>query len=215
MTIKLNVLERNETGKKLKRLRQSGEVPAVVYGPKEPTTAIKLNAKELEEAFKEAGESSVLVLSGVGDDKEVLIHDVSFSPTKGGIEHIDFYAIEKGKEVTVSIPLVFTGEAPAVKLGGALTKALHELEVTCKPKDLPHEITVDVSSLETFEDHIRVKDLDIPSGVKIEVDPEETVAVVSEVKEEEEEVVPVDISEIEVEQKGKGEAETETEEENS
>ncbi len=203
MTITLQVRERAERGKKLHKLRQEGGLPAVVYGPKEGTTALTLNSKEFDKAFKEAGESSVLILSGVGEDKEVLVHDVAFNVVRGNIDHVDFYAIEKGKEVTVKIPLMFTGEAPAVKLGGSLTKALHEVEVTCQPAKLPHEITVDISSLATFEDQIKVKDLQVPAGVKIDNDPEETVALVTEAKEEPVEPVSVDMSAIEVEKKGK------------
>lgn len=205
MTITLKVTDRKEKGKQLKKLRMGGVIPAVVYGPKEAPVALSLDAKEFEKIFKEAGESSVLVLSGAGGDKEVLVQDVSYDSLKGNIEHVDFYAIEKGKEVTVAVPLEFTGEAPAVKLGGSLTKALHEIEVTCKPADLPHEITVDVSVLNTFEDHIRVKDLNIPSGVKVENDLEDTVAVVTETKEEPEEPAAVDMDSIEVEKKGKEE----------
>lgn len=207
MTIKLNVSERTERGKKLATLRAAGQLPAVVYGAKEEATPISLNRREFEKAYAEAGESSVIVLSGLKDDKEVLIHEMSFDNVKGGVQHVDFYAIEKGKEVTVPIELTFVGEAPAMKLGGTLTKALHEVEVTAKPANLPHEIVVDISSLATFEDHIRVKDLTVPAGVKIENDPEETVALVSEVKEEVEEVAAIDMSAIEVAQKGKKEEE--------
>lgn len=209
MTITLQVKERQERGKKLERLRQNGELPAVVYGPKEETTPLTLNAKAFEKAFREAGESSVLVLSGLGDDKEVLIHEVSFNVVKGGIEHVDFYAIEKGKEVTVHVPLEFVGEAPAVKLGGSLTKALHEVEVTSKPANLPHQIEVDVSSLNTFEDMIRIKDLKVPTNVKVGNDPEETVALVAETKEEPVETEAVDMLAIEVEKKGKEESDPE------
>lgn len=208
MTIKLNVSERTERGKKLATLRANGVLPAVIYGAKEEATPISLNRRDFEKAYAEAGESSIIVLSGLKDDKEVLIHDMSFDSVKGGIQHVDFYAIEKGKEVTVPVELTFVGEAPAVKLGGTLTKILHEVEVTAKPANLPHEIVVDVSGLNTFEDHIRVKDLNIPSGVKIENDPEDTIALVSEVKEEAEPVASIDMSAIEVEQKGKKEDET-------
>lgn len=205
MTITLKVSERSERGKKLAKLRQDGVLPAVVYGPKEEAKSIKLDAKEFEKVFKEAGESSVLVLSGVGGDLEVLVQEVSYDTLKGGVQHVDFYAIEKGKEVTVNVPLVFTGEAPAVKLGGSLTKALHEISVTTKPTNLPHEIVVDVSTLVTFEDQIRVKDLNIPSGVKVDTDPEEMVAAVIETKEEPEETEALDMDAIEVEKKGKEE----------
>lgn len=205
MTITLTVQNRTEKGKRVKKLRESGRIPAVVYGPKEESLAISMDARDFEKAYKEAGESSVLVLAGLADDKEVLIHDVSFDSMKGKIAHVDFYAIKKGQDVTVNVPLVFSGEAPAIKLGGSLTKALHEIEVTGKPSKLPHEIEVDISVLETFEDHIRVKDLNVPSGITVENDPEETVALVSEAKEEPEETTEVDMDAVEVEQKGKEE----------
>lgn len=207
MTITIKVTERKERGKQLAKLRQNGVLPAVIYGPKEEASAINLDSKEFEKIFREAGESSVMVLTGVGEDKEVLVQDVAYNRVKGGIEHVDFYAIEKGKEVTVNIPLEFVGEAPAIKLGGSLTKVLHEIEVTCKPANLPHEIVVDVSSLNTFEDMIHVKDLNIPAGVKVENDPEDTVALVAEAKEEPVEPVAIDMSAIEVEKKGKEETE--------
>lgn len=205
MTITLTVQNRTERGKQVKKLRESGRIPAVIYGPKEDSLAISIEARDFEKAYKEAGESSVLVLAGLKDDKEVLIHDISFDSMKGMVSHVDFYAIKKGQDVTVNIPLVFIGEAPAIKLGGSLTKALHEIEVTGKPSKLPHEIEVDISTLETFEDHIRVKDLNLPSGITIENDPEETVAVVSEAKEDPAEVAEVDMEAVEVEQKGKDE----------
>ncbi|OGG86105.1 hypothetical protein A2392_01435 [Candidatus Kaiserbacteria bacterium RIFOXYB1_FULL_46_14] len=210
MTIKLNVLKRTESGKKLVKLRAEGKLPAVVYGAKESSTPLTLDRREFEKAYAEAGESSVIVLTGLDEDKEVLVHDMSFNAVKGGIQHVDFYAVEKGKEVTVPIELTFIGEAPAVKLGGSLTKALHEIEITAKPANLPHEIIVDISVLNTFEDHIRVKDLNIPAGVKVENDPEEMVAVVTEAKDEPvEEVASIDMTAIEVEQKGKKEDEAE------
>lgn len=203
MTITLKAEKRAPKGKGLYKLRQSGQLPAVVYGPKQEATPISLDGKEFEKIFKEAGESSVMVMSGALDGTEVLVQDVSYDVIKGHMAHVDFYAIEKGKEVTVNVALEFIGEAPAVKLGGSLTKALHEIEVTCQPSNLPHEIIVDVSSLNTFEDHIRVKDLNIPKGVKVDTNPEDTVALVTEAKDEPEETVAVDMDDIEVEAKGK------------
>ncbi len=155
--------------------------------------------------LKDAGESTVITLSGLEDTIEVLVHDVSFNPGKGGVEHVDFYAIEKGKEITVHVPLEFEGEAPAIKLGGSLTKVLHEIEITCKPSALPQHITVDVSSLDDFEKQIQVKDLSIPNGVTVHNSGDEVVALVQEVEEEQEESAPVDMSAVEVEAKGKTE----------
>jgi large subunit ribosomal protein L25 len=134
------------------------------------------------------------------------VHDVAFDAHKGGITHVDFYAIEAGKEITVHVPLVFVGEAPALKVGGTLTKVLHEIEVTCKPANLPKDIEVDISSLDTLEKQIHVKDLTIPKGVTVENDPEDVVALVQAVEEEKEEAPAViDMSAIEVEKKGKAE----------
>jgi len=204
MTSTLTVEERTARGKQLRKLRSEDKLPAVVYGPKEDTHALTLGRKDFEKVLHEAGESSIITLTGVGEDKEVLIHDLAFDPVKGGVIHVDFYAIERGKELTVDVPLEYIGEAPAVKLGGSLTKVLHEIEVTCRPSALPKNITVDVSSLVTFEDQIQIKDLPIPEGVTVENESEEVVAMVQEVEEEAEEPAEaVDMDAIEVEEKGK------------
>ena len=113
------------------------------------------------------------------------------------------------KKVTVSGPFEFTGVAPAVKdLGGILTKVMHELEIECVPKDLPHSIVVDVSKLATLEDQIKIKDLAIPASAKISVDLDEVVAMIAVAKEEPVEEVPIDISQIETSvERGKKEEE--------
>ncbi|HEU4677088.1 MAG TPA: 50S ribosomal protein L25 [Candidatus Paceibacterota bacterium] len=210
MTFSLTVEERKERGKQLARLRSAGKLPAVMYGPKETATAITLDKGKFEKLFKETGESSVIVLDGLGEPKEVLVHDVSFDPRKGGIIHVDFYAVEAGKEITVNVPLEFVGEAPAVKQGGTLTKVLHEVEITAKPANLPQHLTVDVSSLDDFEKRITVRDLEVPAGAKLENDLEDVVALVQAVEEEKEAPVEaVDMSAIEVEEKGKKEEPTE------
>jgi large subunit ribosomal protein L25 len=125
------------------------------------------------------------------------------------IQHIDLYAVEKGKEMTTNVALEFIGEAPVEESNkGNLTKVLHEVEVTCKPKDLPNHIDVDLSTLVKIEDEILIKDLKVPAGVKIEADPEDPVVVVSEVREVvEEETTELDMDAIEVEKKGKEEEE--------
>lgn len=206
MTVTLQIDTREATGKKLAALRKSGKLPGVVYGPKQAPLNILLEKTVFEKVLKEAGESTVINLVGVGEDIEVLVHEVAFNPSKGGVEHVDFYAIEKGKEITVHVPLEFIGEAPAVKTGGSLTKVLHEIEVTCKPSALPQHLDVDVSSLDDFEKQIHVKDIIVPAGVTVLNDAEEVVALVQEVVDEPEpEVAAVDMDAVEVEAKGKTE----------
>ncbi len=203
MTVKLAVTPR--TGK-AHSVRAAGNVPGIVYGPKQSPLSVAIPKAILEKTVREAGESTIIVLEGIGAPVEVLIHDVSFNAEKGGVEHIDFYAIEAGKELTVDVPLEFVGEAPALKLGGSLTKVLHSVEVTCRPADLPQYIDVDIASLVDYEAQIHVKDLVLPKGVKVENDPEDVVALVQEAEEEPVEEAPaVDMEAIEVEQKGKEE----------
>jgi len=209
MTVTLEVEPRALRGKELTKLREAGKLPAVVYGPKEEPQALSLDGRVFNKLFKEAGESTIITLKGLGQDTEVLVHDVAFDPTKGGITHVDFYAIERGKELTTHVPLEYAGEAPAVKLGGTLTKVVYEIEVTCRPSALPKAIEVDVSSLVDFEAQIHVKDLVLPEGVKVENDPEDVVAMVQAVEEEVEEVPEaVDMDAVEVEEKGKKEDES-------
>ncbi len=187
--------------------RRSGLVPAVVYGRKEKSTPVAIPLADFEKAYHEAGESTVVTLEGLGEPKDVLIHEVSYDALSGLPIHIDLYAIEKGQTVTVSVPLQFDGASPAVKdLGGILVKVMHELEVTAQPKDLPHSISVDISKLETLESQIHVRDVALPPGVEAEAEPDEVVAMISVAVEEKEEA-PVDLSAIEVEKKGKKEEE--------
>ena len=181
MTEKLEVARRTLSAK---AVRNMGDIPAVVYGPRQEPISISVNKILFEKTLKSLGESSVLKLVGLGTELEVLIHDVSFDSGRGGVDHADFYALEKGKEITVHVPLEFIGEAPVVKTGGSLTKVLHEIEVTCNPSALPQHITVDVSALDTFDKKIHVKDLIIPKGVKVRNDAEEVIVVVQEDKEE-------------------------------
>lgn len=207
MTFTLTAQPRSERGKKLKALRAKGLLPAVVYGPKEATTPMNIDLREFKKMYEEAGESTIVVLKGLDDDKEVLIHDVAYDPVFGNPIHVDFYAIERGKKLTVDVELVFVGEAPAVKTGGGvITKVLHELEVECLPRNLPQHIDVDLSGLTEIDQQIHVKNIVLPEGVEALNDPDDVVVVVSEVKEEvEEEPTAIDMDAIQVEKKGKEE----------
>jgi large subunit ribosomal protein L25 len=202
----LTAEKREETGKRSKRLYASGKLPAVVYGPTEAATPIVLPLGEFVKVLKEAGESSVVELSGLGKPLQVLIHEVDRDPVTDAPRHVDLYAIEKGAKVEVAVPLEFVGESPAVKGGANLVKVIHELEIEADPANLPHEITVDISSLKTVGDQILVSDLTIPAGVEVMVEGEQVVALVQEVEVEEEASAAVpDMASIEVEKKGKEE----------
>lgn len=204
MTISLTVEKRGEKAASAETLRKQGILPGVVYGPKQEPVSLAIDKKAFEKVLKDAGESTIVNLEGLDAPAEVLIHEVSFDPAKGGVTHVDFYAIERGKELTVDVALEFIGEAPVEKTGATANKVLHEIEITCLPRNLPPHIEVDLSVLVDEESVIHVRDLNIPEGVTVENDGEDVVVNVSEAREEEpEEVAEVDMEAIEVEHKGK------------
>lgn len=205
--LSLNITKREKTTgtKDSEALRQKDTMPAVIYGPKEPNAPITVNTKEFAKVWKVAGESSVIILKDGKVEHEALIHEVDFHPVSGEPRHADFYIIEKGKKVEVEVPIVFVGVSPAVKdKGGILVKVIRALKIEAAPRDLPHEVSVDISKLVELNDTIHVKDIVLPKGVELMVEPDEVVASVSEAKEEVVEApTAIDMSAIEVETKGK------------
>ncbi len=197
--------QKRESKEKPAILRKNAMLPAVFYGPKETSTSISISTIDFKKVWKEAGESSVIILKDKsGTEHEALIHEIDIHPVTGEPRHADFYVIEKGKKVQVAVPLNFTGVSPAVKdKGGILVKVQRELEIEAAPRDLPREIVVDISKLAELTDTIKAKDLALPKGVELKVAPDEVVASIAEAKEEVVETVPVDMSTIEVEAKGK------------
>jgi len=197
--------EKAKQGAKNETIRKAGKIPAVFYGPKEKSTSIVVSLAEFKKVFRQAGESSVITLKDGAHEHEALIYDVDIHPVSGIVRHADFYVIEKGKKVKVRTPIVFDGIAPAVKdKGGILVKVLRDIEIEAAPKDLPHEIKVDVSSLAELNSAIHAGEIKLPHGVALITKADEIVASVAEAKEEVEEAPQaIDMSTIEVAAKGK------------
>ncbi len=185
-------------------LRETGKMPAVFYGPKQKSTSVVVSTVDFIKTYKKAGESSVIILKEGNTEHEALIHEIDVHPVTGAPRHADFYVIEKGKKVKVNVPLVFAGVSPAVKEKGAiLVKVARELEVEAGARDLPHELTVDISTLVELSDVIHAQSVKLPAGVELVSGGLEIIASVTEAKEEVDEVKPVDMSAIEVTKKGK------------
>lgn len=204
MTISVGAEKRDKIGK-LESLRKAGFLPAVYYGHKTPSTPIQIKKIDFMKAWKSAGESTVIKLHTAESDLEALIHDVDIDPISDEPRHADFYVFEKGHKVEIAVPLEFVGVSLAMKdLGGVLMKILREIKVKAEPANLPHQIEVDISSINDLEGQILAKDITMPKGVELLENPEEVVVTVATPKEEKEEVVaPADLSQIEVEKKGK------------
>lgn len=196
--------------KKNRKIRLDGLVPAIVYGPalKEPQS-VSINRAAFVRLYKLAGESSIVELK-VGTDSVIhtLIQDLQVDPMRGEVQHVDFRAIDMNKPVEAKVKLVTTGDSVAVKAGGTLVHALESVLVRALPKDLPHELVIDISHLDTMEDSIKIEDIAVPSGVTILADADQTVVNVMAPRSEEEmaalnQAVDVDVTKVEVVEKKK------------
>ncbi len=189
-------------------LRGKGLVPAVFYGPKQSSTPIAIDSLKLERVWKEAGETTLVKLTGAGEEIDTLIHDAQVHPLTGKLLHVDFYVLEKGKKIEIKVPLEFVGVAPAEKLGGIAVKTMHEIEIEVAPAELPHHLDVDMSALENIGSHITAKEIKLPPSAELKTAPDEIVVSIIEFKEEKEEapaaVVPAEI--IGEKKEGEGEA---------
>ena len=206
--ISLSAKKREKRGK----LARSEEILlGVLYGPEVKNQPIEINLKEFKKVYHDAGASSLISLDLEGKKFLVLIHEVSKDSVSDEFMHVDFYQPILTKEVEANVPLVFVGDPLAVKdLGGTLVKEFQAIEVKALPQDLPHEIIINVDSLKTFEDEIKVKDIVLPKGVRIEKNPEDTVAKVvppAKVEEELEKPIEEDVEGVEKIEKEKKEGE--------
>jgi len=179
-------VQKRDVKQKPATLREGGVLPAVFYGPKEESMPIAVDMKVFEKVWKEAGETTVVNLKGVGEDKEALIYNVVKHPTSDVLEHVDFYVFERGKKIEVQVPIAFIGEAPAEKEGHVIVKALHEIEIRVRPAEIPHQFEVDISHMSDVSDSITVADIAIPESAELITDAEETIIIVKEAKEEQE-----------------------------
>lgn len=202
--LSLDVTKRSKT-EDVALMRTNGMVPGVVYGAKVENTSISFERKVFEKLFKEAGESTPIDLMLDGKAIQVLIHEVQLEPVKNYPTHVDFLAIDAHTKTHVHVPLEFVGIAPAQKGGlGNVVKVLHEVEIKALPKDIPHQIEVDLGSLDSIDSHITAGDIKLPAGVELLTKKEDIVVSIATMKEETESA-PVDLASIEVAKKGKKE----------
>ena len=203
-----------DTKDSLETLRAAGTLPAVCYGKAQDSVSLKMNTKEFQTIYKQAGGSAIIELDIDGDSHDVFVKEVQYHPVSGDMLHVDLYAFTKGETMEVTVPFSFIGEAPAEKLGAVLNKVHNDIVVEAFPRNIPGEIVVDLSMIVEVGNSIHVKDLVFPEGVKSTIDENETVvsSFMAVEIEEDEVVTEIDMDAIVSEKKGKKEEEGEGEE---
>jgi large subunit ribosomal protein L25 len=175
----LNATVRDNVGTGFARkVRQAGNIPAIIYGHGREPQKLSLVAREVDRLLGTiSAASTVIELSVDGATARTLIREVQRHPVKRNIIHIDFQQLVAGEKVTVSVRIRFTGTADGVRnSGGILAETMHELSVRCDPSLIPEHVDVDVTPL-TIGHSIHVRDLTLPEGVQILDDPGATVCV--------------------------------------
>src|SRR3989338_3344182 len=179
--IELNAQKREVLGSKVKQLRKSGYVPAVLYGKGQESIPLQVPVKDFKKAFESAGESTLIFINVDGKSYPTIIHDIARDAISDSVIHADFYKVNLDEKIKAKVAVVFQGESPAVKdLGGIFVRNINEIEIEAFPQDLPHEITVDISSLKNMGDQILVKDLKLDAKLKVMAEAEEIIATAQE-----------------------------------
>ncbi len=178
--IQLKTIARDTNTRTAKGVYRQGQIPAELYGHKVDNVHLSVDLIEFEKVLRKAGESTLIELQlPDGGSRNVLVKEVERHYLTTQPIHVDFYEVKMTEKLTATVPIEFIGESHAVKaLGGTLVTVLNEVEVECLPGDLPHQFDVDISSLNSFDDQILVKDLKVSDKVEIKADPEEVVATV-------------------------------------
>ena len=158
-SITINGSQRESVGKSsTKALRNAGKVPCVVYGGEKPVhfSADEISFSKL--VYTPDAHTVVISLDGK-EEINAIIQDIQFHPVSEKILHIDFFQLFENKEINMTVPVKFSGNAPGVRLeGGLLFKNKRKLYVKALPKNLPDFISVDISNLH-LNDKITIQDL--------------------------------------------------------
>ena len=167
----INARSREDTGKGASRRlrRQSGEVPAIIYGGKKHAEKISILHKDITKALEnEAVYSSIISLAVDGKAEDTIIKDIQRHPAKQVILHLDFLRVSKTTKLQTRVPLNFLNEdiCIGVKMGGGLiAHTMTDIEVSCLPKDLPESIDVDMEQIDIGQ-IVHLSDIKMPSGVE-------------------------------------------------
>jgi large subunit ribosomal protein L25 len=169
----------SETGKSgSKRCRREGYIPAVAYHKAEKAIPVKVPYKEFTLLAKKARRSQVFTFkseSSVLNGKVAIVKDIQQDYIKGRVLHVDFLTLKEDEPISVEVPVKIVGDSPGVKnQGGILAIVTHEISVRCLPKNIPGSVEVDISTLNLGQS-IHSVDLQLPAGVELDDELEETI----------------------------------------
>lgn len=176
MEQRLEATRRDGTGKGVARkLRSAQAVPAVLYGHGAEPQALSVDARELARVLHtSAGDNVLIDLQVDGTAHLAMPREIQRDRLHDRFMHVDFLAVDRDEEITVTVPLGIVGTAAGVRAGGVLDHHVWEIEVECRPGDVPAQIDVDVTALQ-IGSSLKVGDLAAPAGVRITSSPEEVV----------------------------------------
>jgi large subunit ribosomal protein L25 len=192
--LELSASKRTVTGRHVHALRRQGLIPAVLYGHNVEPVALSIDGRRLQKVWHRAGHSHLvdLLLDG-GRPRKVLIRELQVNPRTARFQHVDLFAVNLREKLTVDIPLIPLGEAPAVteQKIGVLQQIMATVKVECLPGDIPAQLTVDISGLNNIDDGIHLREVPLPEGVTLAhgLDPDELVI----------KVAPIRVAEVEEE----------------
>ncbi|MDR1578701.1 MAG: 50S ribosomal protein L25 [Deltaproteobacteria bacterium] len=172
---------REERGKNAaRRLRASGQLPAIFYGQKDPSQALTLDYAEFKTAYTRSdGARSLFTLSIEGQAPQpVLLKDIQINPLSRRLAHLDLLKIDPGRPITVQVPLTLTGKAVGVEKGGQLQQGERDIKVSGLPEVIPAKIDVDVSALGLGQT-MHLSQVKLPEGLSLERTVDLPVAVVA------------------------------------
>jgi len=217
----LKATQRTVTGRHVRALRRSGQLPAVLYGHNVAPMSISLEAREAWRVLTRLSSSSLVTIDLDGKEYPSIVREKQQNHIKRNLIHVDFQVVSLTEKIRANVGILVTGNSPAVKdFNAMLIYGLSELEVEAFPQDLPGSVTVDISSLVKIGDAIHVRDIILSDKVTSMNTPDEMIILATAPAKEEveevvtpEEVVVEGAGEPEVIEKGKKEEEEEGEKE--
>ncbi len=171
-----------------RRVRATGQVPAVLYGGKGGPQALEVNAKQVSAILRSAmGHNTILTVKTRDAEHSAILKDWQVDPVKGTLIHVDLLRVAMDVQMRVKVPIHTFGEAQGVKLqGGIFEMVTREVEIECLPKDIPTEFKLDISPL-MIGMQLRAGDIQVdPRKMKLISDPQRVLAHVVALRVEEE-----------------------------